>query len=261
MKTVIKTIATIGVGAFLTSCGVQIQMETTVPAEVNLGKGTLVTIPLSGGTSNVNKHEWGLNAAMQDAIMAHGYYKLIEYPHPASNYVVMDVSDFRINRHEQHADFQSRVVVRNKYGLCLYSKTKETYAYKDSKGNFKWDSAYRNIADATMEELTPHRETYYERVSGVDENPSVEEGAKACKRGNWGTGRAYAEEALKVNPNEPEAYYLLGLIERYYKNYASSTSYFEKANSLKPESKYTKAIRYNAQLQRNEQIASQQLNG
>ena len=260
MKTVIKSITGIGVGAFLCSCGVQIQMETAVPAEVNLGKGTIITIPLASGTSDTDEHEWGLNAAMQDAIVSDGYYKLEECPHPALNYVMMDVSDYMINRKEHYADFTSRVVVRNKYGQCLYNTTWDTYVNRDSNGKYDWNSAYREVASSTMLELTPHRMTYYERVSGDDENPCVELGASHCAIGEWAKGRSYAEESIKNNPNDPEAHYLMGLIERYYKNYQNSTACFEKAYSIDPKSKYRKAIEKNSTLARNEEVARQQLN-
>lgn len=260
IKSIWSIVVAAGVAQFVTSCGVQIQMETTVPAAVNLGKGTIIDIRLASGTSEPDRHEYGIFSAMHDQIQSDGYYRLEECPHPSKNYVVMDVSDYGINRKEHYADFISRVVVRNKYGQCLYNTTWNTYANRDSNGNYDWNSAYRKVATSTMLELTPHGVTYYERVSGDDENPSVEEGAQACRQGNWASARAYAEQALKTNPNDPEANYLMGLIERYYKNYQASTACFEKAYSINQKSKYRKAIEKNSTLSRNEEIARQQLN-
>ena len=96
-------------------------------------------------------------------------------------------------------------------------------------------------------------------VDAVEGNPAVEQAAQACAAGNWEQGCSLAHAALQQNPDEPEACYMLGVIERNARNYTASDSWFRKANSLRPAGKYSGAIRDNAHLQAAEQRARYQL--
>ena len=121
------------------------------------------------------------------------------------------------------------------------------------------DASVRSEADV-MRDLTPHQVRYSMGVDEVEGNPAVVQAAQACAAGNWEMGRSLAQAALQQNPNEAEACYVLGIIERNARNYTASDSWFSKAYSLKPESKYMSALRGNAQLQNDEQRAHAQLN-
>lgn len=74
-----------------------------------------------------------------------------------------------------------------------------------------------------------------------------------------GAGRSLAQQALSVNPNEAETYYLLGLIERHAQNFAASDEMFRKVASLGNKSKYSEGIRGNASIQRHAAAYQQQI--
>ena len=127
--------------------------------------------------------------------------------------------------------------------------------------NEKLDYVVDEISTTVVHDISPHEEDLYVRVRGSKENPSVELGAKACKAGNWAQGEAYAKQALQQKPDDPEALFLMGVIERKKMNYAQSTAYFTRALAVKPSGKYRKAISKNKVMEQNDKYTMQQLAG
>jgi tetratricopeptide (TPR) repeat protein len=141
----------------------------------------------------------------------------------------------------------------------IYRRNCSQYVSTDYEYRPDWEEAAEGIAEDVMRDLTPHQVRYSETVDEVETNPAVEQAARACAAGNWEGGRSLARQALAQNPNEAEAYYVLGLIERNARNYTASDAHFRKAHSLNPQGKYLSAIHDNSRLQQDEQRARQQM--
>ncbi len=202
-----------------------------------------------------------LNQAIIAEIVESGYY-LPPCEEKARHYVTLDITNTNVevtgSGNSAYADLNARIVLR--IGNSTYYNKYKSISLRRS-GSSGWDipRACRGIARAVIEEITPHAVTYKEKISPNDENPSLELGAKACAAGNWDQGRHYAQQAINAQPNDPEAYYLMGLIERNALNYAQSTYYFEKALSIEAKGKYKAAITKNSSLAKNEEYVRSQL--
>lgn len=242
---------------FLASCGVQIQMESAVPAQVNLGRGTMICCEPHG-----NSVSQKICYAVGNSIRQDGYYTVGSYNggKPIAFFEVMNAQlQTTSGKNYSYTDLITTVRISDAADRQLYRRSLKTDVDEDSYGNLYVDDACRTVAKTVMLDLTPHSVTYKEKVSPNDENPSIEMGALACANGNWEQGRSYAQQAIAHNPNDPEAYYLMGLIERNALNYAQSTAHFEKAYSIEDKGKYKSAILKNATLAANEDKVRQQL--
>lgn len=234
----------------LSSCGTQIQMTEAIPAKVNIGRGT--TLIVDAPYSN-----HGLKSAFQEKIMNDGYYKLAGYG-ATGPVALLNIENVETGTYSNMPYLAADVRVSTRY-QTLYKKGYADSAYRDGQGIVHYEGASRSIARSVMNDLTPHEKTLYVRVNGSKENPDVEKGALACRAGNWELGETHAKQAIKVDPQDPEAYFLLGVIERYKMNYALSSQYFQKADSLKPSSKYKNAIAKNAAMKQNDKYVQKQL--
>ena len=147
----------------------------------------------------------------------------------------------------------------------IYASGRTLYFRGFSRGkllnNEKIDRVVDEISTAVVHDISPHEDDLSVRVRGSKENSSVALGAKACKAGNWEQGEAYAKQALQWKPDDPEALFLMGVIERKKMNYAQSTAYFTKADTIKPSGKYKKAISKNKIKEQNDKYTVQQLSG
>ena len=152
-----------------------------------------------------------------------------------------------------------------KTSVGIYASGRTLYFRGFSRGkllkNEKIDRVVDGISTDVVHDISPHEEVLYVRVRGSKENPNVELGAKACKAGNWKQGEAYAKQALQQKPDDPEALFLMGVIERRKMNYALSSAYFTKADTIKPSGKYKKAISKNKVMEQNDKYTMQQLSG
>ncbi|MBR5521881.1 MAG: hypothetical protein IKV82_00235 [Akkermansia sp.] len=241
----------------LASCGVQIQMESAVPAEINLGRGTMIACEPHG--NNVSQK---ICYAVANRINQDGYYTVGSYNNgkPMAFLEVMNAQlKTTSGQNYSYTDLITTIRIADLNDHQLYRRSLKTDVDEDQYGNLYIDDACRTIARTVMLDLTPHAVTYKEKVSPNDENPAIEMGAKACASGNWELGRSYAQQAIAHNPNDPEAYYLLGLIERNALNYAQSTANFEKAYSIEQKGKYKSAILKNSTFATNEANVRQQL--
>ena len=234
-----KTIKT-GILSFLllfllSSCGTQIRMTEAIPAKVNLGRDTTIYID---SYDNMGSRIAG---EISRKLAEDGYYKLPRQRVSARE-VLMVISSTRLDPLDSNY-FQLETSVG------IYASGRTLYFRGFSRGkllnNEKIDRVVDEISTAVVHDISPHEEDLSVRVRGSQENPCVELGAKACKAGNWEKGEAYAKKALRQKPNDPEALFLMGVIERRKMNYAQSTAYFTRALAIKPSGKYRKAISKN----------------
>lgn len=245
----------------LASCGTQIQMSYKKPAQVFLGSGASVWVNSayqSYATANEREASRHIVNYLRSEIAKDGYYRQPGYDnyngrfmHEATiNVRNVDVSvegDRNYSYYKVYAEIQ---IVR---GYQILFDQRLSYSGSDIA------SAARDMAYDVSCAIVPTTSRYYVRVKGNDENPAIEQGAKACQANNWAQGRAYAEQAIATNSNDAEAHYLMGLIERYYGNYAASTACFQRACAIDPQSgKYAEAINDNAAIQSSNISASQQ---
>lgn len=236
--------------AFLTSCGgTLIEMTETVPAKVNIGRNTALSIvaPYSN---------YGLKSAFESKITEDGFYVLPGQASKGSATLSLE----NIERGYLYgAPYLAADVRILKNGQTLYKKGYIGTAFRDNQGKIQYGGASRTIARTVMNDLTPREKAYSVLVDDARENPYVKQGAEACKVGNWAQGKAYALQALKTNPQEAEAYFLLGVIERNELNYSQSTQYFRKADAIKPSGKYKRYISENKGMEQNDNAVQAQL--
>lgn len=238
---------------FLSSCGTQIQMTEAVPAKVNFGRDTTMYI------RSINSLDSRIAEEIGRKLTEDGYYKL-PMQRISDREAYMTISDTKLVPKSGYPDhFQLKTDVR------IFTGGQNLYHRGFLRGNLlkneKIDHVVDEISTDVVHDISPHEKDLYVRVRGSKENPSVELGAKACKAGNWKQGEAYARQALQQKPDDPEALFLMGVIERKKMNYALSSVYFTKADTIKPSGKYKKAISKNKVMEQNDKYTMQQLAG
>lgn len=260
--TKVKLLPVLVLCGLLSACGIQIQLDNAVPAKVNLGRGARVVVRDSTHAhSPLNRDAAvALCRAFRHQMAEDGYYI------PVARGGMADARIEMLDTHVHHsgegepayARLCTTIEVESGY-RSLYRRREDVYLSRDSHGHPELYDAARDIARKTMKKLTPHVSTYCEYMDENEQNPALGQGARACAAGNWEQGRSLAQQALSVNPNEAEAYYLLGLIERHAQNFAASDEMFRKVASLGNKSKYSEGIRGNASIQRHAAAYQQQI--
>lgn len=243
------------------SCGTQVYLHKWQPAQVDLPRGTVLRVHPE--TRGPLRHE--LRRAFAQQIASDGFY-CVDGAGPWAEIrlhrVHVNMTDppkddkHRKRPYPNRVDLTADVVCNYQR---IYRRNCSQYVSTDYEYRPDWEDAAEEIAEEVMRDLTPHQVRYSETVDGVETNPAVEQAALACAAGNWEGGRSLARRALAQNPNEAEACYVLGIIERNARNYSESDSWFRKAYSLNPQSKYLSGINDNSRLQQDEQRARQQM--
>lgn len=240
--------------AFITSCGTQIQMTEAIPAKVNLRRGTTLVVSSSSGE---------MVRAFANKIAGDGYYK-----QPADGNVTalayLNVRDIDVEKYQSGnsvgASLSATAEVRAGYQIAY----RERYRVRipvDSARHFYTDDACDSFAANVMSDLTPHERTYHVRVNGSSKNPQVDMAAKYAKAGDWNSAASNVLEAIKKDPNDPESWFMAGLVFRQIMDYPKSTLMFKKAYSLKKKGKYMNAIQKNRVLAINDESVKKQLSG
>ncbi len=228
-------------------------MTEAVPAKVNFGRDTTMYI------RSINSLDSRIAEEIGRKLTEDGYYKL-PMQRISDREAYMTISDTKLVPKSGYPDhFQLKTDVR------IFTGGQNLYHRGFLRGNLlkneKIDHVVDEISTDVVHDISPHEKDLYVRVRGSKENPSVELGAKACKAGNWKQGEAYARQALQQKPDDPEALFLMGVIERKKMNYALSSVYFTKADTIKPSGKYKKAISKNKVMEQNDKYTMQQLAG
>lgn len=259
MKNYGKLLKTAVAAALLCSCGTQIEMVETVPAKVSFGRGTTIVV-------NSPMRDYGLRKEMREHIVANGFYKLADRG-GANSTAYLNFRDVLLKRYEPAKKdqlpsarlFATVEVLHNNY--TEYYKSFNESVRLDPQGGEHLEEARHHIVRSIMRDITPHDEMFSVWVKGNKENPAIEQGAVACRRGYLDQAESLAKQALKVNPQEAEAYYLLGVVERRRHNFEKSSEYFRKANALAPSFKYSSAIEKNREMVANALKVKRQMAG
>ena len=263
MRLFVSSMGLAAVAWVLSSCATQVYLNKWAPSQVDLPRGTVLRVEPE--TRGPLRHE--LRRAFEQQIARDDYYRLGGAAPQARLRLhrvhVNMVEPARDDKRHKHS-YPNRVELTADL-LCnyqrVYRRDVSEYVSLDFDNRPNWEDAAEEIAAEVMRDLTPHLVRYSMGVDEVEGNPAVEQAARACAAGNWEQGRSLAHAALEQNPNEAEACYVLGIIERNARNYSESDSWFRKAHSLSPDSKYSSALRGNSQLQADENRACRQMNG
>lgn len=261
MRLFVSSMGLAAVAWVLSSCATQVYLNKWAPSQVDLPRGTVLRVEPE--TRGPLRHE--LRRAFEQQIARDDYYRLGGAAPQARLRLhrvhVNMVEPARDDKRHKHS-YPNRVELTADL-LCnyqrVYRRDVSEYVSLDFDNRPNWEDAAEEIAAEVMRDLTSHQVRYSETVDEVETNPAVEKAALACAAGNWEGGRSLARQALAQNPNEAEAYYVLGLIERNARNYTASDAHFRKAHSLNPQGKYLSAIHDNSRLQYDEQRAHQQM--
>lgn len=256
----IYTLLLLTFSLLLCSCGIQVQLQRLEPSQVNLRQGTSLRVcPLH------HRYESDrLADALYDRLAATRFYTLggnsatlfIERAHVYQDRYINHTCDGKhhhCNCSETVKTTLDATVQLEYHGQILYRRSLSDTSYSEY-------ADYGDVADEIVDDLVPRTVTYSVYIKPQDGNDMLERAAHACKRGDWRGGRTLAESSLQTNPNDPEAYYLLGIIARNDRDFSASDNYFQQAAALNPSSRYTGAIRDNAQIYSKESLARQQLN-
>lgn len=258
----VSKLALAAVAWVLSSCATQVYLNKWEPAQVDLPRETQLRVD----TTALPTLDYELRRAFKQQIAADGFYSVYVYgPHAEIHLHDIHVNIVRPSKDDKYRKhpYPNRVDLTADV-ICnyqrIYRRALSAYVGTNTNGDPDWEGTAEDIAEDVMRDLTPHVRRYSMGVDSVDNNPAVEMAAQACASGNWEQGRSLALSALQQNPNEAEACYVLGIIERNARNYPDSDSWFAKAHNMNPQSKYASALRENLQLQQDEARAQSQLN-
>jgi uncharacterized protein HemY len=120
---------------------------------------------------------------------------------------------------------------------------------------------YAGFAEKVANQIVPHSYIYEVEIEPADGNSMLEHAAECCADGDWEQGRFLAENSLTVFPNDPEGYYLLGMIARQERNFDEARAQFRKAAEFSYAERYNKAIADTDRIEQNEATVRQQMNG
>lgn len=244
----------------MAACNTGIPMLAWKPAELPIEQGTVVYVRCHGPGFVARPME----DALEYCIATDGFYSLPGQDSSAHKSIRLHVGEVELQPRKKTKEHSSRKLEVSASvvsgGQNIFRRRYYAYADSDMYGHADIPEACRDIAEEIMKDLTPHRYTYYVSVKTSEENPTLEQAASACSAGDWSSGKSLVKRAIEQNPDEAEAYYLLGLIERHNRRYSASDANFRKAFSLSAERRYSEAISRNAELQRAESQAKTQLN-
>lgn len=237
-------------------------MTSAMPSKINFGKGASLSVysTYRGAYSELRSSAANeLRLSLQNALMRSSYYSLNTSWSSGGRLEGIIVGTER-KSYQNSSWLELDILVEGWSGSTLLFRNRYHRSAHDYGSGYDISSACNAVAEDVMGDIEPYTYTYKEKVKGHKENPSIELAAKACAAGNWNQGEAYALEALKVNANEAEAYFVLGLVERNRRNWNASNSYFEKAASADPSNaKYRNAILRNGSFRRNEEAYNSQM--
>lgn len=261
----------------LCACGVQLQVDTYQPAEIELPKGARMRFVIPPG----NNDAYELACEMYKGIKESAFFHPLEEPHFYGPVVEVEnnTATVLIKNAKQTEDWETRhdascdgsaacscsgvevtgyslwVEIEVQFNGCTLSDN----AYSAHDTSYNEPSLYSKIARKFYQDVMPHPVTHRVRVYPSADNPVLQQAAAACNRGDWKLGASLAERSLKTHPSDAEAHYLLGIIERHNGNFSASDACFRQAFSISPKSRYTAAMRDNIEYAAQEKKALRQL--
>ncbi len=245
----------IAIAVMLSSCTTQIQMTCTVPSRVGLQKGASLEIQAEDSTTSK-----AIQATLSQELQQGLFYSLsanADYQLRISETREYTWSKGGSSEDEFLQDNETELTTR----ITLSSKSDSVYGYSQ-KYNVtaeEYSDTVEAICHDIARDLQPHRIIYTEKLNAPAGNPAFEQAADYCRAGMWQHAARAAEQAVKLTPHEPEAYYLQGLIHRQLENYDTANTCFHQARQQKADTRYTEAACTTRMMQNGARYARQQL--
>lgn len=268
-------------GIFLLCSCTSLELPIHIPAEYDIGKGTRVS---------VESEKYFFTNIIKDDLVAElnesGYYENIDSSSSKKSRLILalergscDIINHITSYTSTDTDSDGNTTEYT-VEIITYSANARVYFKIHSPGKSNNPLLYktfgtdtdeysssriaRNIASYILAykiacHITPHIDTEKIRIWSRRKNPYVKMAAVECKNNNWTLAKTYAEEAVKLTPEEPEANYLMGVIEQALLNFDSADKYFCKASSLGTGKKYNKAITDNKNRREMYKVYSKQM--
>lgn len=239
-----------GPALLLASCGTTLEFAKPIPARTNIGaQARVAVVSTDGFTADVADR-------LRSEIARSGHYILSEggSGRDGAKYLIRlangnissetNVTSYTDEDDNTYYEY-SYSVTGSLWGNIQTASTGGLHSslrYWSYDTSSSWDTAYyvvvRDIATDLAHDLIPTRKRYTVTIQAVDNNPLVKEAAQFCKEGNWEYGKYVARQALEATPEDPEANFLMGMIERHFENFTSSEKYLRKAATLGDRAKY-----------------------
>lgn len=231
----------------LASCsGTSVKLPQSRPAELNMHRGSTVSISYSGALADRVTDE------LIRLIRSDGYYTHVTtaYPNPAYSINVVDSDNNTV-----------RSVIRvGRYGPVLWRSSNEQLSWGDV---FNGKSMADTYAQNIYHKFVPHETTYKVRMKPDEKkNPTLARAVEMAKIAQWDQAKALAAQAVQEHPEDPEAHFVLGSLLRNDSRYDESDAEIKQAMTLDPkDSRFTWALKKNNQMRTEEAHVIHQLQG
>lgn len=203
-------------------------MEPT-PSRIDAGQGTRLAVVADGGTISEQAAQ-----AIYKELKEQDYFLLVP-PAEADN----RKTDFIIYLSQAAPSDPSNIkcqLIAQKTNMTLAN---ETYQLPNANTPH---TVYKELAKKITHTLKPQETSYSVIIKPDKNNPYLKHGAAAASDHNLDDAFAFAQQAVRYQPENPEAHYLLGITQRELCDYPASLQSLQKAYQLNPEEKYLKEI-------------------
>lgn len=224
-----------------TACGTHITLMEPTPSRIDAGQGTRLAVLTDGGETSEQAAQ-----AVYKELKKQDYFLLVP-PAEADN----RQTDFVIYLSQTTPSNLSRIkcqLIAQKTNMTLAN---ETYSIPSTQ---KPHDAYKKLAETITHTLKPQATNYTVTIQHDRNNPFLTHGADAARAQNLDDALAFAQQAVKLQPENPEAYYLLGIAQRELCDYPASLQSLQKAHQLKPDEKYLQEITRGHTIYQNAQL-------
>ena len=250
--------------AFVVSCSSGIVMKSYYPSQAGVKRGESLVVV----TDSASEEAYKLVNDIKKKLETKNYYRMgadggsILYLHD----VDVDINSY----YHRNGNYKAEVTLSGDVsmvsgGAVTYSKRHSFddsgIIYRDSRDECKWLIRYDDFSDAVVYDVIPYAYEYTVEIYPAKGNSLLEHAAECCADGDWEQGRFLAENSIVVFPNDPEGYYLLGMISRHERNFDAARDYFRKAADISYAERYNKAISDTDVIERNEALVREQMNG
>lgn len=145
--------------------------------------------------------------------------------------------NLRIVNVETGALVYSRAISRSYNSGKVLDSSSRTLPAKENILN----NLMKQVLDNFVKQIAPHYVTQYKAIEGG--KGEIDRGKKFAKNGLWPEAQQVWERAAKSNPNNPTAWYNLGLAHEVQGKLEVAEKYYQKAASINPKDLYLKAIK------------------
>ena len=248
----------------LVSCSSGIVMKSYWPSQAGLLRGEPLVVTSERNNETSNKLVNGIKKKLEQQ----NYYRIgvndgnILYLHNID--VDINTSYYRDGNYKAYVTLSGDATFVSNGNVVFsrhYSFSDNGIIYRDSRDQCEWLIKYNDFIYDVVYDVVPYSYEYTVEIHPAKGNSMLEHAAECCAEGNWEQGRFLAENSLTVFPNDPEGYYLLGMIARQERNFDEARAQFRKAAEFSYAERYNKAIADTDRIEQNEALVRKQMNG